>query len=295
MDAKFARVAAIAARQHGRITTAQLRACGVNRSGVEKAVRAGRLHRVHRGVYAVGHVAPSREGEWMGAVLACGPHAWLSARCAATAFGIRDGVGPRIDVTIPGTSGRKRPGIAIHHADLLPFEVDEWRGIPITSPSRTMIDLAHALGDREQVEWALRQLQFRRLYDHKLLELSNARRPSAALTALLRGIEPTRSPLEIAFLRRVVQRHGLPMPLTNVRPAGFLVDFLWPSAMVIVETDGRQHDDPLQRQADEVRDAFHDARGYRTLRYRWSDVHVHHARTAAEIDQHLRFRHLLDA
>jgi hypothetical protein len=290
MGALFAEAAAIAAKQHGRITTKQLYACGFSKKSIERAVDAGRLHRVHRGVYAVGHLAPNRLGVWMGAALACGPAAWLSHRCAATAFEIRDGVGPRIDITIAGTRGRRRPGIKVHHADLLPFEVGLWRGIPITSPSRTMVDLAHELRDEEEIEWAMRQLQYRRLYDQKLLELSLHRRPNRILGQLLRGIEPTRSPLEIAFLHRVVERHNLPLPEVNTRVCGFLADFWWPRARLIVETDGRQHDDPLQKAADQVRDTIHGAAGILVLRYRSADVKVRDASTAAEIQLHLRER-----
>jgi hypothetical protein len=157
-----------------------------------------------------------------------------------------------------------------------------------------MVDLAHELRNEEGIEWALRQLQFRNLYDHKLLELSNHRRPSRTLTRLLAGIEPTRSPLEIAFLHRVVRWHNLPAPEVNARPLNFLVDFLWSDAKLIVETDGSQHDNPLQRRADEIRDGFHAERGYLTLRYRWSDVRRHTV-TAGQIQHQLRIRHLLDA
>jgi very-short-patch-repair endonuclease len=158
-----------------------------------------------------------------------------------------------------------------------------------------MVDLVHELRDQERIEWALRELQFRRLYDQQLLELSHHRRPNRILGRLLAGIEPTRSPLEIAFLHRVVRRHNLPTPEVNTRPLGFLVDFLWPAAKLIVETDGRQHDDPLRAQADAVRDAVHAGAGYLTLRYRWADVHRHDRRTATQIRRHLRMRHLLDA
>lgn len=294
MDALFAGAAVVAARQHGRVTTAQLRDCGIGKSGIEKGVRAGRLHRVHRSVFALGHLAPSREADWMAAVLACGEGAALCSRHAANALAFHDRWGGRIDVAVPGAGGRRQPRIAVHHFDLLPFELTTWRHIPITTPSRTMVDLSHELRDAERIEWALRQLQFRRLYDHKRLELSNRRRPNRHLTRLLLGIEPTRSPLEVAFLTRVVRRHRLPAPEVNCRPCGFLVDFYWPGARLIVETDGRQHDDPLQRQADAIRDAHHDALGHLTLRYRWADVHASR-RTAAEIERHLRLRHLLDA
>lgn len=292
MGASFINAAKLAARQHGRITTQQLRNCGVSAKSIERAVEAGRLFRVHEGVYALGHLAPSREAEWHGAVLAGGPGAVLSYRCAAAAFRIRDSVGSRIDVTIPPGSHRERPGIFLHRAVLEPFEIAEWQGIPITTPSRTMVDLAcHLRPDEEAIEWALRQLQYRRHFDPKLLELSLHRRPNRILRQLLRGIEPTRSPLEIAFLRRVVDRHDLPRPDVNARVLGFTCDFVWPEALLIVETDGRQHDDPLQRAADAVRDGIHSAAGWLTLRYRWPDVHQSGA-TAAEILRHWRMRRL---
>jgi len=272
------------------ITVAQLRACGFENGSIENAVRHKRLHRMHRGVYAVGHRAPSQLADWHGDVLACGASAWLSFGHAANALGFHDRPGRLIDVTIAGRSGRRRPGIAIHHADLLPVEVGTWRGIPITSPSRTMVDLAHELRTEERVTWALRQLEFEGLYDHRLLELSNHRRPNRILGRLLGGVEPTLSPLEIAFLHRVVRLHNLPRPEVNVRPVGFLVDFLWPQAKLIAETDGRQHDEPFQRQADAIRDAWHDEVGYLTLRYRSSDVHLHHDRTARQIRHLLRVR-----
>jgi very-short-patch-repair endonuclease len=289
-EGPFARVAEIAARQNGVITTAQLRACGFENGSIESAVRHKRLQRVHRGVYAVGHRAPSRLADWHGAVLACGPDAWLSVAHAATALEFHDRPGRLIDVTVSGRSGRRRPGIAIHHMELLPLEVGTWRNIPITSPSRTMVDLAHELRTEERITWALRQLEFRHHFDPRLLELSNHRRPNRILRRLLLGIEPTLSPLEIAFLHRVVRRHNLPTPDVNVRPVSFLVDFLWPGAMLIVETDGRQHDGPLQRQADALRDALHAEAGYLTLRYRWADVQSHDARTAREIRRQLRLR-----
>lgn len=216
-------------------------------------------------------------------MLACGEDARLSYRCASTAWEIRDGVGPRIDVTIPADQRRRRPGIEIHRADLLPFEVDTWNGIPITSPARTLVDLANEIRDRpEEIEWAMRQMQFRRLFGITLVELSNRRRPNATLTRLLQRIEPTRSPLEIAFLHRVVEGHRLPKPPVNVRVEGFLVDFFWPEARLIVETDGKQHDEPLQRAADAYRDAVLEAAGYTVIRLRWVDINAD-ARTAVRL------------
>jgi very-short-patch-repair endonuclease len=285
MRANFAKAAEIAARQNGRITVAQLRNdCDFQNSGIERGIQAGRLHRVHWGVLAVGHLAPNRLGDWHAAVLACGPDAVLSHRCGAALMQIRDAVGPRIDVTIPPHSHRKRPGIAIHRAALMGFEKTTWSNIPVTSPARTLVDLAHELKDRpEAIEWAMREMQFRRLFDLKLVELSYARRPLRALGRLLAGIEPTRSPLEVAFLHRVVRRHNLPAPEVNTRVEGFLADFFWPEAGLIVETDGTQHDEPLQRAADAHRDAIHTAASCVVRRYRWADVNEHEVRTAREI------------
>lgn len=295
MGASFSDAAAMAALQNGRITTAQLRQCGFGKGSVEKAVKAGRLHRTHVGVYALGYLAPGRLGDWHGDVLACGTDAVLSVRNAATLMQIREGVGPRTHVTVPAAARRRRPGVEVHHADLLDVERTTWSGIPCTSPARTMVDLAHHLRDRDAIEWALREMQFRRLYDFGLLELSNRRRPSRFVGALLGDLAPTGSPLEVAFLNRVVRRHGLPAPECQARREGFRVDFCWQDARLIVEADGRNHDQPLMRRADAHRDAILSAAGYLVLRYRFADIHRRHAATAAEIRRHLNMRHLLGA
>jgi very-short-patch-repair endonuclease len=291
MGASFSAAATIAARQNGRVTVDQLRAAGFTKSSIQRAVEGGRLHRLHVGVFAVGHLAPSRLGDWHAAVLACGPDAVLSRRCAATAFQIRDGVGPRIDVTLPANQRRRRPGIDVHRANLLMYERGTWNNIPITSPARTLIDLAHELRDEEGIEWAMREMQFRRLFDRQLLELSNRRRPNRTVTRLLADLAPTRSRLEVDFLHRVVGRHRLPTPEVNVRVDGFLCDFVWPEARLIAETDGAGHDQPLMRAADAHRDNLLGLAGHLVLRYRWADVHRHHARTAAQILQAWRLRH----
>ena len=93
-----------------------------------------------------------------------------------------------------------------------------------------MVDLAHHLRDRDAIEWAMREMQFRRLYDRELLELSNRRRPSRFISELLDLMAPTGSPLEVAFLNRVVRRHGLPEPECQAKREGFRVDFCWEDA-----------------------------------------------------------------
>jgi very-short-patch-repair endonuclease len=283
MRVLFIKAAEIAAGQNGRITTEQLLACGFGNTAIEYAVAAGRLHREHKGVFALGHRAPSRTGTWHSAVLACGPEARLSWRCAATALRIRDGVGPRVDVTVPLGTHRRRPGIHVHRADLEPWETGTWSNIPITSPNRTMVDLAHVLEDPDEIGWALRQLQFHHLYDRRLLELSLRRRPNRTLHRLLDDLPTVQSPLELQFLTRVVRRHRLPEPECQPKLHGLHVDFFWPEARLVVEVDGRNHDLPLMRLADAHRDRTLQQHELVVRRYRHTDIHRHHRRTAAEI------------
>lgn len=191
MGASFADAARIAARQNGRITTAQLRDCGFSRRSIERRVDAGQLHRVHVGVYAVGHLAPSRLGDWHAAVLACGEGAVLSHRCAATLMQIRDGVGPRIDVTTPTTSGRSRPDIHVHLGPLPDHEVGTWSDIPVTSPARHDGRPRAPPARRGRDRLGAAADEFRRLFDRGALELANRRRPNRTITRFLRELEPT--------------------------------------------------------------------------------------------------------
>ena len=191
--------AEIARDQHGLITVRQLHEIGIGKSGIEKGVGSGRLHRLYRGVYAVGHRASTPERRWLAAVLACGDGAVLSHRCASTKQRIRDGVGPRVDVTTSG-AGRRRDGIAVHRAALLPIEVTVEDAIPITSPARTMVDLAWHLQDRDAIHRAVREMQFRRRFDRVELELANA---AAAERGSERGSRRSRP-------HRIAARSGVP-------------------------------------------------------------------------------------
>ncbi|MEA2126803.1 MAG: hypothetical protein QOI80_3585, partial [Solirubrobacteraceae bacterium] len=145
--ARWRKVAEVAGRQHGLITTAQLHSSGVGKGGIEKAVKAGRLWRVHLGVYAVGHPALSREATWQAAVLACGADAALSHRSAATLWKIRKAELARVEVTVCTDGTHRRPGILIHSSPLSVSDVVENHGIRVTSPARTAVDMAHALHD----------------------------------------------------------------------------------------------------------------------------------------------------
>ena len=136
-------IARIAANQHGVITTGQLNQLGLSRGRIAERASAGRLHRIHRGVYAVGHPRLSNEGRWMAAVLACGPGAVLSHHSAAALWGIHrrrrdDASPPPVHVTVPSTAGKSpRNGIVLHRSSTLIAGVRTRRhGIPVTTPER---------------------------------------------------------------------------------------------------------------------------------------------------------------
>src|SRR5829696_3214287 len=147
------RLAEIAAMQHGVVTTGQLSSVGILRNGVRWRLSTGRLHRVHHGVYAVGHPGLSREGRWMAAVLACrgrdgGAHAggFLSHLSAAALWRLLPDLGGAVDVAIIGEAGReKRSGVRIHRPRTLEETMTTIRsGIPVTTPGRTVSDLERA-------------------------------------------------------------------------------------------------------------------------------------------------------
>jgi very-short-patch-repair endonuclease/predicted transcriptional regulator of viral defense system len=233
---RWAEAAEIAGRQHGVVTLAQVVALGAGDDAVHHAARNGRLHRLHRGVYAVGHVPITREARWMAAVLACGPGAVLSHANAAALWGIRDKEPHRPHVTIPPGSGRRRPDIHLHRCALEPEEATAHRGIPVTTVARLLVDLARDL-DHAELTRTLREARFRRLVHLPALQRALARKPSPALTALIEDEADTRSHLEDAFLR-LLDAHGLPRPVGQHPINGHAVDFLWPEQRVVVETDG---------------------------------------------------------
>jgi predicted transcriptional regulator of viral defense system len=145
------RLADLASRQHGVVHRRQLLALGVGAAGVGRRVRAGRLHPVHRGVYGVGPRDLGREGRWLAAVLACGEGAVLSHGTAAALWGLRGARGPVIDVSVPTRGGRVAPaGVRLHRVRTL-GRADTHRlgALPVTTPERTLEDLAAGLAPAE--------------------------------------------------------------------------------------------------------------------------------------------------
>jgi Transcriptional regulator, AbiEi antitoxin len=137
------RILTLAGRQHGLVTRAQLNRFGLGASGIDARLKAGRLHVVHRGVFALGRPDLPKHGRWMAAVLACGEGALLSHRSASALHELLGVGGGPIDVTVPNRSARSRPGIRVHRPVALhPSELTAVEGIPCTSVARTLLDLA---------------------------------------------------------------------------------------------------------------------------------------------------------
>lgn len=266
-------IARIAESQHGLITSRQLAATGVGSAAASKRVRSGRLHRIYRGVYAVGHRPSTWRSRWMAAVLACGEKAVLSHASAAQLWRLLEPRFGSIEVSVLSPGGRtRRTGIAVHRRPALdPRAVTRLHGIPVTTPAQTIADLRRA---------APPVLLRRAIRKAEVLGLR---------TGVVAGA-PTRSELEDRFLA-LCQRHRLPKPATNTRIGGYEVDFLWASERVIVETDGyRYHRGAQAFEDDHERDLELRALGYDVRRFSYRQVDATPRRVAAAVRQALRER-----
>jgi very-short-patch-repair endonuclease len=273
-----ARVAGLAAQHGGVVAAWQLLRLGIGKGAIDYWLRTGRLHVIHRGVYAVGPPVLTQHGRLWAALLACGPGAVLSHRSAAALWGIRQNNRKPIDVTVTGRTRHGRKGIDVHlvrHLD--PRDVTTNDGIPVTSVARTFLDLAEAV-PQNQVRRAITEADYLRLFDLKaineVLSRSKGRRGRKPLTAALSAVVPderTRSDLEEAFLTFCEER-GIPRPKVNRGRDGKELDMLWPQDNLIVELDGYQgHRTRRAFEEDRRRDAKHLLAGLHTLRVtdRW--------------------------
>jgi uncharacterized protein (DUF1697 family)/very-short-patch-repair endonuclease len=262
----------VATAQHGVVTKRQLMDAGFSADAVNRRIGAGRLHPVHRGVYAVGHRVLGAQGRWLAAVLACGEGAALSHVSAAAAWGIRRTNAVLIDVTATGDKGRKVRGLRIHRNRLHLADTTLLDGIRITTPSRTLVDLAATLRTDRLLERAFDEAHILELLDHAAVAEISARtrngrrRLRRVLATHTAGTTATASGLEEAFLA-LTRAANLPAPLVNHRIGRMRVDFLWPQERLVVETDGgRYHRTPTQRAADRRRDALLTKWRYHVLR-----------------------------
>jgi Transcriptional regulator, AbiEi antitoxin/Protein of unknown function (DUF559) len=259
-------IAEIAHRQHGLVTRSQLLRAGFADTAIAYRVQTGRLIRLHRAVYAVGHRPPSPHARAMAAVLACGPGAVLSHRSAAALWGLGRWQ-RRIEVT--ARSGHRHDGVQTHRSRTLTLDdVTRHYGIPVTTPARTLQDLRRVL-DRASLTRAVNDARLRHL------------------VKVDAETGPTRSVLEDAFLA-FIDRHDLPRPEVNQHVADYEVDMLWRPEQLIAELDGRAyHHDAFE--ADRERDAVLITAGFRVVRVTWRRLTQQEEREAG------RFRALLAA
>jgi very-short-patch-repair endonuclease len=261
------------------VARSQLVDLGVGHGAIDRRLSRGRLVAVHRGVFAVGHPVLSRPGWWIAAVLAAGPGAVLSHRSAAALWGIRDTRRSDIDVTVP-RHRRRRDGVQVHEIVLAADEVTVERGIPVTTPARTLLDLAEVLRPH-QLESAINEAEYRRLASalslDALLTRHRGRRGTAALQTIVDrgriGATITRSELEIRFLA-FLDAHNLERPLINEQIGPYTVDALWPRHRLVVELDSRQaHETTRAFEEDLARDRRLLIRGYRVARITYRQLH----------------------
>lgn len=268
----------LASSQHGVIAHWQLRELGLSGQAIQHRVSKGRLHRIERGVYALGRPDVTRRGRWMAAVLGCGSRAVLSHGSAAALFGIGRESRDWIEISVPFVSPRERPGIRVRRRPKLRVsDVVIHDGIPVTSPVLTFVDLARGL-DSAGLERAINEADRLNLIDPESLAVSLDDFPGQPGVGRLRDLlgkrtfRLTDSELERRFLLLIADV-GLPIPLTRQRLNGFRVDFYWPDLRLVVETDGlRYHRTPVQQARDRVRDQTHVAAGFTPLRFTHAQV-----------------------
>jgi very-short-patch-repair endonuclease len=256
-----AAIAALATRQHGVVTTAQLEAAGIGRRGLAHRVANGRLIRIFRGVYRVGPIS-APYGREMAAVLATGGA--LSHHTAAAIWGFRPPHDGAPHVTVENRDARSRRGLCVHRTRSLKAAVH--LGLPLTTVARTLHDLAPLLSQGE-LDRAVEEALIRGLT--KVEELTG--RP-ALRRATIEEPQITRSEGE-RRLRRLIKAAKLPRAVTNTRVAGWEVDAFWPAQRLVVEVDGfAYHGNRAAFERDRRKDAALVAAGYRVVRITWRQL-----------------------
>jgi very-short-patch-repair endonuclease len=270
-------LAELASRQWGVVTRAQLVELGMATRGVSDWVRTGRLHRLYRGVYAVGHDRLRLEGRWLAAVFACGPGAVLSHRDAAALWELRQSASAVIDVTVRSRNGRRaQRGIRVHRTGRLPRdEVTVRHGIPVTTVARTLLDLADVL-ERQALKRVITEAEYTHQLDLTAINAAVENNPGRRCVRLMEAVSGrrhrTRSVLEQRFLG-LLERHRVEEPETGVWISGYETDFLWRAAGLVVETDGvAAHSTREAVKRDRRRDRALARAGFRTMRLTDEDL-----------------------
>jgi len=280
----------IAGSAHGVVTREELLRAGVTVAEIKRRLRAGALLREFPGVYRVGHRAPSVEARYMAAVKACGDGAVLCGKAAAYLLGILKGEPPPPEVAAP-TQRRIRGVRTRRERHPLPRNIGAttWRGIPVTSPARTLVDLA-ALLSKDALARACHEAGVRHRTTPAQVEAVLAVRtnsPGAGkLRAILRGDTPvTLSKLEKRFLEHVREIER-PLPETNRLAGSRRVDCRWPEHRLTVELDSyTYHHSRHAWEQDRRREREAYARGDQFRRYTYDDVFQHPRPMRAELRQ----------
>lgn len=265
-DRADAVISRLAGRQHGVVSRTQLLAAGVSRRQIQRRLHDARLHRIHRGVYAAGHDALAQEGIWMAAVLAGGEGTALSHWSTASLCRMRPGRGPRSHVTSP-RNRRNSAATVFHHGTLPPDEVTVVQGTPVTTPARTLLDLAPLLPSPTLGRMIDAAPPHPGASLAELLDRYPRRWGAPKLRPLLRGDRPlTRSDFE-AHILHLIERAGLRRPDVNVVVAGHEVDLVWRRERVVAEIDTYvTHGSRLAFERDRERDRTLAAAGWRVVR-----------------------------
>jgi hypothetical protein len=280
-------LAELARVQHVVFGLDQLSELGLTGSAVRNRVAAGRLHRIHQGVYSlVPRELLTRDGLYMAAVLACGDGAVLSHRSAARLHGLRSDGYWKIEVTVPKRSARTHSGVAVHRStSLTARDVTGVEHIPATTVARTLLDLAEVITPR-QLERAFDQADSLQALDGRALNDQLARNPTRPGAKQVRrvlnehyiGSTPTENEFEEALLK-VTRSLNLPDPRAQyyIDPGDgepmIKADFAWPDRKIVVETDGRKtHGTHQAFETDRRRDQRLTAAGWTVIRTTWRQL-----------------------
>jgi very-short-patch-repair endonuclease len=257
--------------QDGVVSLRQLESVGISESAVMRSLRAGRLHLVLPGVYAVGHPTLSWRGKLRAALLWCGEEAVLSHMTAASLRELLRSSSGLVHVTIPRGGKTSHKWVRVHHTrHLAEWERTQVNGLAITSIERTLVDIAAEVS-QDRLEQALIRADRSGQLDWAALRRSARGKPNTRkLHAVIAAFDPlapqANEGIERTFLR-LIRKARLPKPEVNVWIHNHEVDFLWRERRLIVELDSREfHLTPTAFENDRRRDIALQALGYTVLR-----------------------------
>lgn len=280
-------LAEIATEAHGVVTRRELLVAGITKDQIYARFHAGSLHCQYPGVYRVGHTAPNLQANYLAAVRACGDGCLLCGEPAGVLLELIMRKEPP-EPQVLARSQRCIPGITIHRARRGPG-IDRWvyRDVPVTSPARTLVDLAAVLSEYELGK-ACHEAGFRHGTTPAQIEEILVRRPGSKGAGRLRRIIHGDTPLVLSQLERrfigALRREGLPLPRTNYPTGGRRVDCRWPKQRLTVELDSFTfHNSRHSWERDRERERAARARGDEFRRYTYEDVTRYLSRTLADL------------